>query len=1374
MNDDDIIDVTTADDIRALPDGAVYRVPSGKTFRLQGGRAFAFTPPAPPPAGATGLGAAGANFAEPLLRIPGALVGALPSMAELAAQPFIGPLDSIFGITRKVLRAAGAAEAAAEADEAITERLTGLLPDVAPEAEGRFLTDTLPQFLGGATAFLGVAAATRNPSVAVSSVGPALLGGALTGQGLAEEARAAGADTDTALDARAQGFTVGLSEGIPAGRAIGRLTGGGLTSAAVRRGLQALNRQTGGSLERVLVQAIEEGGEEAVQEFIGAVGENVVAGRLYDDERGLFDDALTRSLTGLVGGTVAGGVFQGTAESVRALTKQIQTPDAAPGAVPGSTGDGSLLPVPVTTEQGGADTSGARTAGPQLVENVAYGRPDAILGTRSVKATIVDPSVPDPGGWGENEVATIVGKLADGVLTIQNAGVAPDRRGQGFGVRAYRMLVDDALKNGYVVQSDVEVTEDAAHIYDALERRGYVVERNPDAVEVEDDGVKKLAGRPYVFRVTGRDQATSPPGGDGASGGGGGSGTPPGGPELLTGAQGEGSFSTAGTETGRPELAGIGTSEEVRSLADIVDEVRKRAGVPEQQTQAQWQTDAEAALESDYDFHKSRIFGGEGPATMRTPADVRAARMIIDREGAEAFARGDALQIREAADLVMKYRDERTETARTLAAGIDRVLTPQQRMERFFGEKVFTPPPKTEKKMRQTKDPGRRRNIMDEHVQRVQDLRDMMREAGLDPASLDPNNPEQMHEALRMVQAHNAAFSDKAYEYWLNGILSLPTTQAANVIGNTTSTLWDYTAQRSIEAAVNLIPGLRNPDSPTFKEYGAISRALLRGGTYRRAWQRSMRAWRTESPVFEEEVGFLGGHQKVELRERGAAIAGKKGRVIRIPTRMLLAADEMAKSLIWDVEVAAQADRIARREGHAPGEQAYEDRLAALMQDPTGDAARAAHDKALELTFQSELGTAGRGALTIRRALPSARYVFPFLTTPINILKTGVRKSPLGALRLFWKAGWHGFYKMSRTASGRWQYERNEAVRDIAEQVLAWGTLGTLWGLVGDDDEGLPRITGSSSGFQQRGRRDAEYRVAPPQSIRIGDEWVSYARVEPLANILTAQVDMIRAAQDLERGRPIGKIGGDLFEGMRQVVRDKTFLQGLGDIITALEDPDRASAFASNFATSWVPNIVKGTGRAADPFMRDYSVRAQNDEWAAAVLKATGQKALPVSIIAPAARVDLWGRPIERGTKGSPATDFVYQMISPLRRQTVDHNPLDRLLLNWNAQNPAYNQGRGFWPVVPEPTVTVVGETLPMTDDEYNVFLQRAGQSAYGILSALQLNADRPTLADIEVIDAVLRRSRSAVRDLMIASGEIESVRTFLSEAGASTRERGQ
>jgi hypothetical protein len=63
---------------------------------------------------------------------------------------------------------------------------------------------------------------------------------------------------------------------------------------------------------------------------------------------------------------------------------------------------------------------------------------------------------------------------------------------------------------------------------------------------------------------------------------------------------------------GRPELANPADSDEVRSAVDVMDQLREEAGMPTQESMAEWRSDAQARLDADYEGERQTLLEGEG------------------------------------------------------------------------------------------------------------------------------------------------------------------------------------------------------------------------------------------------------------------------------------------------------------------------------------------------------------------------------------------------------------------------------------------------------------------------------------------------------------------------------------------------------------------------------------------------------------------------------------------------------------------------------------------------------------------------------------------------------------------------------------------
>ena len=75
----------------------------------------------------------------------------------------------------------------------------------------------------------------------------------------------------------------------------------------------------------------------------------------------------------------------------------------------------------------------------------------------------------------------IFGWVEEGALKIEKSELRPEARGAGLGVAMYERAAQEAASSGKALASDFEVSVKAMRVWEALQKRGYAVERNPAA-----------------------------------------------------------------------------------------------------------------------------------------------------------------------------------------------------------------------------------------------------------------------------------------------------------------------------------------------------------------------------------------------------------------------------------------------------------------------------------------------------------------------------------------------------------------------------------------------------------------------------------------------------------------------------------------------------------------------------------------------------------------------------------------------------------------------------------------------------------------------------------------------------------------------------
>ena len=611
-----------------------------------------------------------------------------------------------------------------------------------------------------------------------------------------------------------------------------------------------------------------------------------------------------------------------------------------------------------------------------------------------------------------------------------------------------------------------------------------------------------------------------------------------------------------------------------------------------------------------------------------------------------------------------------------------------------------------------------------------------LRQAILDEFGIDIDNlpaeivkdPDKLDEILRRMMSERATLGDKLYEFWINAILSGPPTHMANMLGNVSNAAYELGVKRLAEAAINTVA--RRKDGATFGEFKEMFRAV----NWRGAWDRARFAFKNEA---------LSSSGKLD-RVR-AAIGGKWGRGVRFFGRLLRAADEFAKAVVQPMEATAMAYREGVNGGLKGND--LQDYIANQIKDPESNANAFGDKRARELTFQEDPVEVIKALINLRESggLVGAllKYELPFLKTPSNILRQGIRKSPLGAVNLAWQTG--------KALLGKRKID-GQYVSLAAEQLLAWGAVAMIAGM-DDDDDDMPFLTGTSPRYGSAEQKFKANKI-PPYSIRIGENYYSYKRIEPLATGLALIADGLDAFKRAKRGEDGTKImKGLLFGTMKQIVVEKSFLDSLGEINRIVEDPERSVARAgTNFLSSWMPNVVRQTVNMFDDNVRDNKSRARGAEWFEDQFRITTNR---MGITKGAPKLDYFGREITKDSLADSGPLWQLMRIVPIQSVNPDDNMnrAERLMWQYNQDHPEEE----YYPDVPAYYFRRDGKTLYMTGDDYQDFVRESGQLAMKqIDNAFRhglLNERRPTKKDIDLIKKIFSRARKEVRDKMYKKG---------------------
>jgi hypothetical protein len=576
-------------------------------------------------------------------------------------------------------------------------------------------------------------------------------------------------------------------------------------------------------------------------------------------------------------------------------------------------------------------------------------------------------------------------------------------------------------------------------------------------------------------------------------------------------------------------------------------------------------------------------------------------------------------------------------------------------------------------------------------------LNQLRREAQL---GMELDTPQKISKFIN--DSKRATFSDMIMEFWINALLSGPTTHVKNILGNM-SVAVNRVVETGIAGGIGTARralggegGVRPVEvkATLFGMFQGAKDGIVAGA----------KAFRTEQAT---------GNTTIEARKY-QSIPNKKitvggynleigGKQVRIPGRALMAEDEFFRAIGGRQELYAIAYREADEAGLVGD--SFNQRVADIISNPSDKQLQAAREAASYQTFTRSLGPLGRSIQSFANAHPLAKVVIPFIRTPTNILKYAFERTPFGLVSKDIRANLSGV--------------NGPVARDTQLARLTMGTmLGTAFiGMALEDT-----VTGSGPSDP---REKAMLRASgwQPYSIKIGDTYYSYQWLDPFATIMGLSADLVetsgRAIEDIESGTmEIGTAAAMMFGSISQNIMAKLSLRGASQLIEAVSNPDQyGERYLQGMAGTVVPNVIGQAARAGDPVQRE--VRSILD---AIKSRIPGQR----ETLLP--RRNIWGEPIVFGETLGP--DYG----SPIWTSVASDDPVTQAMVSL-----------GMTPSRPERNI----KNVELTPQQYDDYSRISGRYMKTRLDALVAMPQFPTMPDDvkrKLITKVITQSRDAAR----------------------------
>lgn len=562
--------------------------------------------------------------------------------------------------------------------------------------------------------------------------------------------------------------------------------------------------------------------------------------------------------------------------------------------------------------------------------------------------------------------------------------------------------------------------------------------------------------------------------------------------------------------------------------------------------------------------------------------------------------------------------------------------------------------------------------------------------------ALQLKDPAQLAEFAR--QYTKATTTEKVIEAFKAAILSGPQTHLANIMGNTTKWLVEV-PESAIAATFTAAQRAASGDPLTFAQFKARALAPIYGIQH--------------GAVDALTVAAQVARGRGEYLEKGdvyrTAIEGKTGEVVRLPFKALQVQDALFRTVAERAEAHVMAVDRAVKEGFHPSSAEFRQAVVQYTARPEVGLSEKAGMEAIarvqqagaEAVFAQRLGPRME---TLQRAMAGhwSQFIIPFVRTPTNLVSWAIQHVP--GLNL---------------VSGRWREDfaagGERQARAVARVAIGAGLTAMAYSLASDET-----FTGGGA-FDPEQRRTKAAAGWQPYSVKIGDSYYSYQRMEPVAKVLGIAADLFELQQAATDEKDKAKIATLTVLMFGNMTVSTTYLSGLSNAMNSLTDPARyGENFLEQYSASLVPKIVGQTTAMADPYKREVdgvidSIQAQ--------LPILRQKLMP--------KRDVWGE---------PAQNDRWFAVMPVAKSQISEDKVktEAVRLQLAIQDaPKFVTERG--PFNPK------DKRIELSAEQRDVFREVAGKNAMSILGPIVSAPDWdriPDFAKAEIYKRVIEGTR--------------------------------
>ena len=447
--------------------------------------------------------------------------------------------------------------------------------------------------------------------------------------------------------------------------------------------------------------------------------------------------------------------------------------------------------------------------------------------------------------------------------------------------------------------------------------------------------------------------------------------------------------------------------------------------------------------------------------------------------------------------------------------------------------------------------------------------------------------------AINEIMRKRGSILDMSVEYYINALLSGPKTHIVNGASNIVQTVF-LPLEKVVGGALS-----GNMDAVT----EGVRHAYYTTTMLKESGQMAMRSLKMADNILDVNTVMDPAITRHAITSGEDTVMGATlrtvGSVVRAPTRLLQASDEMFKQINYRAALKSRLmveaskrfpvsntlDDAARKVELTKRLRWVENEFAKGFHPETG---RALDEEALafarEATFTQTLdarnGIIDRLGLFAQNGVevaPAFRFILPFVRTPTNLLRFTFERTPI--LQAASKE-----FRADIAAGG---IRRSRAVGKITTGMALYGSAVSLAA------EG--RITGGGPADPNEKARLLATGWRPYSFVTTGDDgkkvYTSFARMDPLASFfgLAADFHVISANLTTDQAEEMGAAAGI---AVARNITSKSYLRGLAEALDAANQPDTKmlrffSGLVGGFMPTGAKQISESLGITDDPYMRD-------------------------------------------------------------------------------------------------------------------------------------------------------------------------------------------